>query len=186
MRWIMTILTLILVFTPALNLLATEGEGQRIWLEEPSFEKPQAGKWWLSHAQLIETDAQDGKRCIAFDQDKARIVSNFPFGINADLPMVKLELWAKNRGDKDAQLLVKLDVRQRKTNKYLRTESMSSIDIPVGSDWQKMTVTFKLPTYDPATESFKLELDRSWGDFLVDSLKAWSNKQVEKTAEQAQ
>ncbi len=188
------ILILLLVLMPALSLHADTAEkGQRIWMDDPGFDTPKANKWWLNHAQRIESDKHDGSHALALPKARTRAVSNFPFAIHTQLPCVRMELWAKNRDSKESQLLVKLDVRQRQTNKWVATEQVAKIDIPVGDAWQKMTVTFDVPKYDDQANYCKLELYNNWGDILIDSIKAYSTMQdhsdqskTDKPVEQSQ
>ncbi|MAX26093.1 MAG: hypothetical protein CMJ19_16475 [Phycisphaeraceae bacterium] len=172
------ILILLLILLPALSLHAdTSDKDKRIWMDDAGFDTPKANKWWLDHAQRIDTDTHDGPFALALPQAKTRVVSNFPFAIHAQLPNVRMELWVKNRDSKESQLLVKLDVRQRKTNKWIATEQVAKVDIPVGDAWQKMTVTFNVPKFDDQANYCKLELYNNWGDMLVDSIKAFSTMQ---------
>jgi lysophospholipase L1-like esterase len=189
-----SILTLLLILLPAVALHAGDADGKRIWMDDPGFDSPKAGKWWLDHAQRIDTDAHDGEHALALPSAKTRAVSNFPFQIHAQLPYVRMELWAKNLDSKESQLLVKLDVRQRKTNKWVATEDVAKCDIPVSDQWQKLTVTFKVPETDQAANYFKLELFNNWGNFIIDSIKAFSimqpdndkNTDVKKPVEQSE
>lgn len=174
MNTLKSILTLALILLPVTFLNAADKGEARIWMDEPGFDKPDAGKWWLSGTERITTDKHDGTHALSFPLARARCVSNFPFEIKTDKPFVRMELWARNIDTKESQLLVKLDVRQRKTNKYLRNVQVAKVDIPVSNDWQKLTVTFKVPDTTPEDEYFKLELYNNWGNFLLDDIKAFS------------
>lgn len=179
MHWFKSILILILVAMPLGSLHGADAQGQRIWMDDPGFDTPKASKWWLNGTIRNESDTQAGTHALEFPVDRARTVSNFPFQIKTGKPFVRMELWGKNLDRKESQLLIKLDVRQRKTHKHVRSLDVGKVDLAVNKDWQKVTMTFKVPDIDNATEYFKLELAQNWGHFLIDSIKAFSIMQQE-------